>query len=458
MWKMDDYKFSNILSEVIWIHRNMFKDLNQEFISFLNKRNLKFTEAFDVCSGIEIIKTFKFKYIYIIVSGSMFSDFVQEFKKNLIHISCIPVITIFTLNKEKYEKEEYGNHPFFNPGGIHVLYSELIQTFLKFDSLISKTFEKNQITPIYNNECINFEKIDSIPKLYFPFIYSKLIEDLEDNKILEFNKNILKYGNEKITNLIYPLIFLKKIPIEILVKYWLRIYTLETEFYSNMNCKLMKLQGKEYYTYIRLIYLSLNKKIVNNRCDICLFRGDILNNNELNTIVNKSISDSIKDKLIYSRKFLSFSSSQKIAENFIKNKYYEKKDSINYVLFKIEPFNGNIEDAKCYNINMKYYSEFQNEDEYLFLPYSPFILHDTEKFNLEINKDTIIKINLINLCYIGTNKNIIQTSMKNISLLDDFSFELLEKYFLDEIKKYKIFEDERNIWEKIKIIIKENNI
>ena len=61
MWKMDDYKFSNILSEVIWIHRNMFKDLNQEFISFLNKRNLKFTEAFDVCSGIEIIKTFKFK-------------------------------------------------------------------------------------------------------------------------------------------------------------------------------------------------------------------------------------------------------------------------------------------------------------------------------------------------------------------------------------------------------------
>ena len=175
MWKMDDYKFSNILSEVIWIHRNMFKDLNQEFISFLNKRNLKFTEAFDVCSGIEIIKTFKFKYIYIIVSGSMFSDFVQEFKKNLIHISCIPVITIFTLNKEKYEKEEYGNHPFFNPGGIHVLHSELIQNFLKFDSLISKTFEKNQITPIYNNECINFEKIDSIPKLYFPFIYSKLI-------------------------------------------------------------------------------------------------------------------------------------------------------------------------------------------------------------------------------------------------------------------------------------------
>ena len=48
--------------------------------------------------------------------------------------------------------------------------------------------------------------------------------------------------------------------------------------------------------------------------------------------------------------------------------------------------------------------------------------------------------------------------MKNISSLDDLSFGLLEKYFLEEIKKYKIFEDEENIWERIKIIIKQNEI
>jgi len=44
--------------------------------------------------------------------------------------------------------------------------------------------------------------------------------------------------------------------------------------------------------------------------------------------------------------------------------------------------------------------------------------------------------------------------MKNISSLDDLSFGLLEKYFLDEIKIYKIFEKEKNIWDKIKILIK----
>ena len=122
----------------------------------------------------------------------------------------------------------------------------------------------------------------------------------------------MKYDNKKISELIYPLTFLKQIPVEILVKFWLRIYTLETDFYSNMNCKLMKLKGKEFYTYIKLMYFSLNNKILKTRCDIFLYRGDILNNDELESIIDKSKSDSIKDKLIYSRKFLSFSSSKEI--------------------------------------------------------------------------------------------------------------------------------------------------
>ena len=75
-----------------------------------------------------------------------------------------------------------------------------------------------------------------------------------------------------------------------------------------------------------------------------------------------------------------------------------------------------------------------------------------------MTKDTNIIANLINLSYIGTYKDIIKTSMKNISSLDELSFSLLEKYFIDEIKNYKIFDDEENIWEKIKILIKNNEI
>ena len=251
---------------------------------------------------------------------------------------------------------------------------------------------------------------------------------------------------------------MSQIPKEILVKFWLRIYTLETDFYSNMNCKLMKLKGKEFYTFIKLIYFALNEKYVKNRCDITLYRGDILNNQELQTIIDKTNSDSIKDKLIYSRKFLSFSSSKNIAENFINRKFLLKRFTTNYVLFQINPFPGNIEDAKCYNIDMREYSKYENEEEYLFLPYSPFILESTDQYSISIDNNSKFTVNLINLSYIGTRKEIIKTSMKNISSFDDLSFELLEKYFLDEIQKYKIFENEENIWERIKYLIKENDI
>ena len=107
---------------------------------------------------------------------------------------------------------------------------------------------------------------------------------------------------------------------------------------------------------------------------------------------------------------------------------------------------------------MKSYSQYQNEEEYLFLPYSPFIINSTKNYNIPINSDSNIAINLINLSYIGDYKDIIKESMKNISSLDELSFGLLEKYFLDEIKNYKIFEIEKNIWDKVKILIKKNDI
>ena len=454
----NNFKFSNILCEVLWIHSNRFKNSNNIFKSALTKRNLQFKEVSDPTSGIEELKKIHYRCIYVVVSGSMFQEFIQKFQENISEISCIPIITIFALNIEKYQKLKYANHPFYNSGGIHREYDGLIQTFLKFDSIITNKIEKNIISPVYNNECFNFEKIDSIPKLYFPFIYSKFIKRIDDNDIHEFHKNILKYDNEDIKKLIYPLVNLSEIPIEILVKFWLRIYTLETGFYSNMNCKLMKLKGKEFETFIKLIYFALNEKYLKNRCDICLYRGDILNNEELNTIIDKSKSDSIKDKLIYSRKFLSFSSVKEVAENFIKDKYIQNKNKLNYILFKINPYEGNIDEAKCYNIEMKNYSKFKNEEEYLFLPYSPFIIDSTETYNIPLTKDTNISVNLIDLSYIGTFKDIIKTSMKNISNLDELSFSLLEKYFMDEIKKYKIFDEEENIWEKIKSLIKNNEI
>ena len=62
-----------------------------------------------------------------------------------------------------------------------------------------------------------------------------------------------------------------------------------------MNCKLMKLKGKEFNTFVKLLYYSLNNKILKNRYDICFSRGDILSSDELKIIIDKNKSNSIKD-------------------------------------------------------------------------------------------------------------------------------------------------------------------
>jgi hypothetical protein len=94
----------------------------------------------------------------------------------------------------------------------------------------------------------------------------------------------------------------------------------------------MKLKGKEFNTFIKLLYYSLNNKFLKSRCDICFYRGDILSNDELKIIIDKSKSESIKDKLIYSRKFLSFSSSKEVAETYLIDKYFSEGNSITVFL------------------------------------------------------------------------------------------------------------------------------
>lgn len=98
--------------------------------------------------------------------------------------------------------------------------------------------------------------------------------------------------------------------------------------------------------------------------------------------------------------------------------------STNYILYQINPFNEDIKDGNCFNIDVKEFSRYKEEEEYLFLPYSPFVLESIEKIFISIDNNLNIVINLIELSYIGIYKDIIKTSMKNISSLDDISFDL----------------------------------
>ena len=103
-------------------------------------------------------------------------------------------------------------------------------------------------------------------------------------EIKETNKFMLeKYGQiDQLKNLVFPLLTIDNIPINVIAKFWGRIYTLECSFYRNLNNNLMKDKDKDYNTYIRILYKGL-KEFEYNGNEI-LYRGTQISNDEIKNI------------------------------------------------------------------------------------------------------------------------------------------------------------------------------
>ena len=76
----------------------------------------------------------------------------------------------------------------------------------------------------------------------------------------------------------------KDIPDDIIAKYWARIYTLQTPFYSNINRSLMQLKKQDYNTFIQMLYSGF-KDLSYEKEDL-LYRGMHISNEEIQKIEN----------------------------------------------------------------------------------------------------------------------------------------------------------------------------
>ena len=87
-------------------------------------------------------------------------------------------------------------------------------------------------------EEMTFEYIDQIEKLYLPVFYKALIRINKNDNMEKMNQYLFdKYSKdgEDAKGLLSQFEGLSKIPYELLCKYYARLYTIESDFYKNIN-------------------------------------------------------------------------------------------------------------------------------------------------------------------------------------------------------------------------------
>ena len=247
------------------------------------------------------------------------------------------------------------------------------------------------------NDCFSFEYITEDSQLIYPSIYNEIITNkkIEENEINNFNCFLKKNFGQHLYNLIKPLNLqlIKNIPIEIISKYYVCAYSSESHFYRILNYDLMLFKGEKYYPFIKTLYKGMNYY---NYKDLKtpLYRGTTLSDCEINKLKevlnNKSkydndesgIENAIPKVLFYSRAFLSFSKKKEIAMGFNGN-----------VLLELQLNHLNINDIQS-NACIEKFSEYSNEEEVLFYPYSSFSIENMPKqlIIFAINIKMILKI------------------------------------------------------------------
>ena len=371
-------KYNKIISYVIWIDPHIDNLENLAYINELISYYFAKVKTFkNVQSAIQYIKEIKFYETKIIVSSSVYSDFIEKFKKNITDIYFAPKIIVFTTSFSHFYEinKDYQNiDMFYKYGGITTTFNN-VKTFLLDDS--SVIINENNILKKYNkmpNEVqLTFEYIDCKEKLLLPLFFKVLISGI-DNYNLKVYTNLLynSYSKEKkIEVLLNPIRSMTNIPIEILSKYYSRLYTIDSNFYKDLNRDLGLNKTSNYISFIKVLYEGVKLKSLPLASNKILYRGSKISNGEIKKIqlYLKKKKPYLPGAIVFSRSFLSFSKERSLAEKFLNGSNSIK--GLSKVLYIIEK-----DDSIGYSLathgDLEKISYFPKEKEVLFFPFSSF--------------------------------------------------------------------------------------
>ena len=413
----------------IWLDKNINTKENQNYVKELELiYQIEVKTYENIIKAIKYLETLNFEETKIIISGQLYDEFVLIFKEKVSKINVVPKIIVFTQDKNTFIKSHSDfrnlNNKFYCLGGV----------VDSFDDV--EKFLNNPIKPIPDVQ-LTFEQIKTKEQLVLPLFFKSLIDALPNEAIEKYTISLYDNyakNNNKVKELLGPIKYIKDIPIEILSKYYARLYTIESEFYDKINKDLGLNKYDNYLRFIKILYEGVKFKSLPLSKEKILYRGAKISNDEIIKIkenMNKKI-EGLPSSIVFSKSFLSFSKDESRA------KYFFKKGNINNdisrVLFVLEK-NVEIDYNLSTHGDISKLSVYPNENEVLFFPFSTFEIKSIKEIYIGNEKGYEIKLLYLDkyLDDIEQDKNVI----KNVNKLPDSKFkEQLSKTGL--IKKEKI--------------------
>jgi hypothetical protein len=409
---------------LIWGDHNIYNEENKNYTEelkiskkFLKEINL-YTNINDIFKKLEQIK---FTPTILILSGYMYKEFIKKYINDYKKYNVVLETIIFTFKSDKYLEDNKDNPQlmindnFFNNGGVVDTFS-LVKDYIKGEKYTkrSRKIEAKEINEEEEEQNFAYEETSTINKLILPIFFTQFLNQSKP----ESNYSFLKYlqiqffeYSEEIIQLMLPLLKFKALPNELLIKYLLRLYSLNSVFTNDMNRRLKSNSCFEFTPLLQILFESINYKSIKPYNEKNIYYGSFLSQNRLNYLFNHQ-TQNFPSVIIFTRKFITFSTSR---EEEISNLKEEKNKKFIKVLYEIENTKNNEE--LIYNINMKDYAYYNSSDNILVFPFSAFEIKEIETVKEEMGKTFYtIKLN-----YLGIYKNQIlqKIGKKKINYLID---------------------------------------
>ena len=441
------------ITNVIWIESEIDKDEIVQYTKDLEKnKSLNLKLFADIDETINYLKKLKFQETKIIVSGNLYTEFVNSFKENIAEMYIAPKIIVFTSDIDNFIKtnKEYNSYKYR-----FYKYGEVVNTFKKIKQFLKN--DKDNMVEIENkpkkNKAVgkvqlSIEYVDSIEKLILPMFFKTLLNDTSKDLVRK-NTNTLyntyTFENDEIQSLLYSIEPMKDMPIEILSKYYIRIYTVSSNLRKEISKNITKNKSKSLLPYIKVLYEGLKLKSLPLPTQKILYMSTLLPNEEIKKIQD-NLSKKVKNlpsSIIFSKQFLIFNKDRLTAEKNLNE--LKKETNFVRVLFVLEK-EENLDYNFATHCDLEKLSYFPKHNEVLFFPFSSFGIKSlTDLYLKRESRGYEIKLTYL-MDYLGVienDKTVIEN--ENIIANDEFKkqiydFGLIKKGKIENINYKTIYE------------------